>query len=339
MMNPRCPATALCGALVVAIAACAAPVNAATRSSRRPADGSVAAQEREDTIVVDGRTRTYLVHDFSQGAPAPLVILLHGGGGNGASMVGMTQFDVIARRQHLVAVYPDGTGGTGRNLLLTWNATHCCAYAMRNHVRDVGFISALIDRLVASGHVDRSRVYVTGMSNGAMMTHVIGRELSKKVAAIATVVGTLWGDEPPPAAPVPALIIVGQVDHTVPGAGGPINLAVANGKSGGLRGRLLRRRMRKNPPADRDAAPAVEQAEYWSNADGCSGRTVKQTSAARHVTYTGCHGGDDVEYYVVTGNGHAWPGGRPGREAANPPVQDFNASEVIWRFFQMHRRP
>jgi polyhydroxybutyrate depolymerase len=332
-------AVAFCAAIVVTIAACAAPGHAATGSRRVSANRPAAAQEREDTIVVGGRTRTYLVHDFSQGTTAPMVILLHGGGGNGANMVNMTQFDSIARREHLVAVYPNGSSRPGGDRLLTWNATHCCAYAMREHVDDVGFISALIDRMVASGRVDASRVYVTGMSNGAMMTHVIGRELANKLAAIATVVGALWGDEPLPQGPVPALIIVGQVDHTVPGAGGPINLAVAGGEAGGgLRGRIMERRMQNNPPADRDAAPAIAQAEYWSRADGCTGSTMSLTSAAQQISYAGCRTGMDVEYYVVTGNGHAWPGGRPGRAAANPPVQDFNASEAIWKFFSAHRR-
>ncbi len=331
----------------IAAALCSAGAVLAIGTARGQADGArgsapaavSAIRQGEDTLSIGGTRRTYLVHDFAQGAPAPMVILLHGGGGSGENMANMTQFDVIARREHLVAVYPDGTAGDGARELRTWNATHCCAYAMRHHVDDVGFISALIDRMVASGRVDASRVYVTGMSNGAMMTHVIGRELSHKVAAIATVVGALWGDEPPPQAPVPALIINGQVDQTVPGAGGPIRLALAQGGSGaGLGQRLLRRRLQRHSPADRDAAPSVAQAEYWSRADGCTGQAVSVTPAARRVHYTGCRGGTDVQYDVVTGNGHAWPGGRPGREAASPPAQDFDASQVIWDFFRAHRR-
>jgi polyhydroxybutyrate depolymerase len=43
----------------------------------------------------------------------------------------------------------------------------------------------LIDELVLRHPVDVRRVYVTGMSNGGMMTHRLGRELSGKIAAIA----------------------------------------------------------------------------------------------------------------------------------------------------------
>ncbi len=324
--------------LAPALALFAAAAATAAYATRRASAASGAAAETGDTITVGGLTRHYLVHDFSPGGPAPTVILLHGGGGNGANMVNMTQFDVIARREHLVAVYPDGTGSRRAGQLLTWNATHCCAYAMRKRTDDVGFLSALIDRLVTTRVADPARVYVTGMSNGAMMTHVVGRVLSTKVAAIATDVGALFGDEPPPRAPVPVLILVGSNDHTVPGAGGPIALKLAENSGGGLRGRLMARRLKKNPPADRDAAPAIVQADYWSHADGCTAVDTTVTVAAMHIAYTGCRRGTDVQYYVVTGSGHAWPGGRPGREAADPPVQTFNASEVIWAFFRAHRR-
>ena len=317
---------------------CAAVAAASACAPRRASASSGAPAEPHDTITVGGRVRRYVVHDFSQGGPAPLVILLHGGGGNGENMINMTQFDVVARREHLVAVYPDGTGAERVGELLTWNATHCCAYAMRNHTDDVGFLAALIDRLVAARVADPARVYVTGMSNGAMMTHVVGRELSTRVAAIATDVGALFGDEPPPRAPVPALILVGGNDHRVPGAGGPIALDIAGNSGRGLRGRLMARRLKKNPPADRDVAPAIAQALYWSRADGCTKVDTTVTAAAMHIAYTGCRSGTDVQYYVVTGSGHAWPGGRPGREGADPAVTTFDASEVIWKFFSAHRR-
>lgn len=314
-------------------------VLALSAHTTRPASASPSdAADARDTIAVGVLTRYYIIHDFSQGTRAPVVILLHGGGGNAERMANKTQFDVIARREHLIAVYPDGTGGDRASQLLTWNATHCCAAAMRNHVDDVGFISALIDRLVATGHADPTRVYVTGMSNGAMMTHVIGRELSHKVAAIATNVGALFGDEPPPQAPVSALIIVGQLDARVPGAGGPIAADLVETSGSGLRGRLMARRAANNPVADRDVAPAIAQATYWSHADGCTDSTTTVTPAAKHIAYTGCRDGTDVQYYVVTGSGHAWPGGRAGRDGGDPTATTFNASEVIWAFFSTHKR-
>ena len=75
---------------------------------------------------------------------------------------------------------------------------------------DVGFISAIIDTLTASHRADPKGIYITGMSNGGMMTHVIGEKLSLKVAAIAPVVGAVFGDEAPPAGPAPAYLPWGR---------------------------------------------------------------------------------------------------------------------------------
>ena len=180
--------------------------------------------DEERTLAHGGRQRTYLVHDFGRGQPAPVVVVLHGGGGNAANAVRMTGFDRVGAREGLVVVYPNGTAGRDRGTLRTWNAGHCCAAAMRNRVDDVGFVGAIIDALVASGRADPSRVYVTGMSNGGMMAHRLGRELSGRIAAIAPVVGAVFGDEPAPQAAMPAFIVVGADDTTVPASGGSLRL-------------------------------------------------------------------------------------------------------------------
>lgn len=275
----------------------------------------------DETMTLDGRERRLLVHDYSGGRRAPLVILLHGGGGNPENAVNMTQFDAVAQREGLIAVYPGGTGGLPGGRILTWNSAHCCAYALREKVDDVGFLSAIIDRLVKDGRADPARVYVTGMSNGGMMSHVAGRMLSDRVAAIAPVVGAVFGDEPPPKGPVSAFILVGAVDHTVPAAGGPLGGAAARGTA---------------PAEDRNVAPAIAAAEYWAKANGCRASATTQVKAATRTAWTGCKAGTDVVFDVVDNNGHAWPGGRPGREGANPPNPDYNASEVIWAFFKAH---
>ena len=280
----------------------------------------------EETFSIGGQPRRAVIHDYSSGkATAPVVILLHGGGGNPENAITMTRFDALAAREGLIAIYPGGTGAMAGGRILTWNAGHCCAFAMRNRSDDVGFISALIDRLVASGRADPGRIYVTGMSNGGMMSHRLARELSGRIAAIAPVVGAVFGDEPPPAGPVPAFIIVGAVDKTVPGAGGPL----------GLRDDVLQ----GGPPAeDRPVAPAFAQAEYWAKANGCGASKTTETAFVRTTTWTGCRSGADVVFNVVANNGHAWPGGAPGRAVANPPTQDYDASAAMWEFFKAHPR-
>ncbi len=302
-------------ALVIAVSAGLIAVDA-----RVPQAG---ANTSERAIVHGGRQRTYLVHDFGRGRPAPVVIVLHGGGGNAANAVRMTGFDGIAEREGVVAVYPDGTAATDRRVLLTWNAGHCCAAAMQNAVDDVGFVAAIIDALTASGQADPSRVYVTGMSNGGMMAHRLGRELSSRVAAIAPVVGAVFGDEPPPAAPVPAFIIVGADDQIVPPAGGPLQLRALLGN---------------RSAADRDVAPAIAQATYWARHNGCGEPTRAETPVSSSAEWTVCRSGAPVSFHSVKGNGHAWPGGQAGRDGAAIPTTAYAASEEMWKFFRNQRR-
>jgi len=305
---------------LAAIAACAVMV--VVTAARTPSQQRAARDPAEQTIAHGGRTRSYLVHDFSRGPNAPVVIVLHGGGGNAANAVQMTGFDRIAQREGLLAVYPNGTSAREGGRFLTWNAGHCCAAAMDAQVDDVGFIGAVIDTLVAAKRADPSRIYVTGMSNGGMMAHRLGRELSRKIAGIAPVVGAVFGDERPPNAPVPAFIVVGADDRVVPGAGGPLQL------------RLLL----AGSAADRDVAPAIDQAAYWARANGCEEPARSQTRASAVVAWTACRSGAPVVFHTVAGNGHAWPGGRPGRAAADRPSAGFDASEAMWTFFKTRKR-
>lgn len=278
--------------------------------------------EKPRTIMVGGRQRSYLVHDFSRGRQAPVVIVLHGGGGNAENAVTMTGFDRIGQREGLIVVYPNGTAARERVALLTWNAGHCCASAMKTGVDDVAFVGAVIDALVKDGRADPSRIYVTGMSNGAMMAHRLGRELSMKIAAIAPVVGALFGDERPPAAPVPAFIVVGADDTVVPGAGGSLQVRASAGGSA----------------ADHKVAPAIEQARYWATANGCGKPTTSEGPGSMVMEWRDCASGAPVIFHTVAHNGHAWPGGAPGRAGAAVPTQDFDASAQMWAFFATQRR-
>ena len=173
-----------------------------------------AAAERQ-TLVHAALTRRYLVRApgglTRTSAPIPLVIVLHGGGGNAENAEQMTGFTRKVEPERVLVVYPEGIGRF-KTRPLNWNVGHCCGHALEKRVDDVGFISALIDKLSARYPVDPARIYVTGMSNGAMMSHRIGSELSPRIAAIAPVVGALFGDDAPPPRAVSALMINGLLD-------------------------------------------------------------------------------------------------------------------------------
>ena len=297
-------------ALIVAIASVA------------PLSGAFASDEWR-TIDHDGMERRYLIHTPEAGASAlrAAVIVLHGGGGDAENAVRMTGFSEKADKEGFIAVYPNGSSKRFDNKLLTWNARHCCAAAMKQNVDDVGFISALIDEVVERDGVDPGRVYVTGMSNGAMMAHRLGVALPDKVAAIAPVVGGLFGDEKVPATPVAALIINGGEDEMVPLAGG-----VHQGR---------RARAWDGAPLE----PAAYQGAFWARANDCAPTPLMEEPSPELVRWTyQCPGGAGVVRYVVKDGGHAWPGGEKGRRAGDKPSESLDAIDVIWRFFNTHRR-
>jgi polyhydroxybutyrate depolymerase len=191
---------------------------------------------------------------------------------------------------------------------------------MERRVDDVGFISALLDTLIARHHADPSRIYVTGMSNGAMMSHRLGIALSARIAAIAPVVGALFGDETPPPSPVSAFIINGALDRSVPVDGGAPGGAFSNAWDG------------THP------VPAVQQGEFWARANGCeSGADVRNEGAITIRRYR-CPAGRGVEMRIVQDGGHSWPGGRSGSRRGDAPSTWMQASEAMWTFFKAHPR-
>lgn len=282
-----------------------------------------AADTQRHTLLHNGTERTYLLRIpasvANSPARVPLVLVLHGGGGNADNAEKMTGFTDKAIKEGFIVAYPEGSGRR-KNGLLTWNAGHCCGYAMHNRVDDTGFISTLIDTLIARYPIDPGRIYATGMSNGGMMTHRLGIELSGKLAAIAPVVATVFGDEKMPARPVSAIMLNGVLDKSVPHAGGAPGGRFSNNWDG------------------TPARPALEQAAFWAGANACTSTPVK----AEHAAYTrwqySCPGNRSVELYLLNDNGHAWPGGQAGSRMGDRPTQTFDGTDVIWDFFKTHRQ-
>ena len=281
------------------------------------------APDGRQSLVHQGVERGYVVRSPgvapAPGQRLPLVLVLHGGGGNAAVTEAMTGFTDKAKREGFIVVYPEGTGRLGRRLL-TWNAGHCCGQAMMRQVDDVGFIRALIHRLEADHPVDPQRIYATGMSNGGMMSHRLGIELSDRLAAIAPVVAALFGDERKPAHPVSALMINGQLDASVPAAGGAPGGRFPDAWDG------------------TPALPALAQGSFWAAANGCA--TTPDSTRQGPITRSRyrCNSGRGVEVVLVGDNGHAWPGGKAGSRRGDTPSTALNATDAIWSFFKAHSK-
>ena len=295
-------------ALLAALAAC---------SAGRP--GVITSERR--VLLHDGITRSYIVRTpgdlTSSSARVPLVLVLHGGGGDALNAERMTGFTEKGLRERFIVVYPEGTSRLG-NRLLTWNAGHCCGYAMDNGIDDVGFIRLLLDTLLADYPIDPARLYATGMSNGGMMSHRLGIELSDRLAAIAPVVATVFGDERQPAHPVSAIMFNGMLDEAVPHRGGPPG------------GRF---------PGAWDGTPALAataQASFWAGSNGCDATPDIREDGAVVTSRYRCPAGRAVELHLIRDNGHAWPGGEAGSRRGDAPSKALEATDVIWEFFKAH---
>lgn len=266
------------------------------------------------TLTVDGRERRALVREPSTGtAPRPLVLLLHGGGGDpgqAEAAYGMTE---LARKEGFLVAYPAGTGRFKR--FLTWNAGNCCGYAMKKGVDDVKFLAALIEKLVKDGRADPKRVYMTGMSNGAMMSHRFACERADLVAAIAPVGGTMAVAECRPSRPVSVVMIHGRADEHVPFEGG-------TGKKA------------KEPRVDRSFP---DTAKLWAGANRCT--LARITDGVYDRGEYECAGGAGMATYLHAG-GHIWPGSQqPRYRGADPMLPEPKATPLIWDFFHKHPRP
>jgi polyhydroxybutyrate depolymerase len=271
------------------------------------------------TLEFGGRTRTYEVHiprGHDGKSPLPVVLNLHGGGGNATVHRRQSQMDAAADRDGYIVVYPEGTSGAGR--FYTWNAGLCCGYAMKRKVDDVGFINALLDDLPNHYAVDADRVYATGMSNGAMMAYRLACELPHRITAICGVASTMGVDGPKPDRPVPIMQIHGLKDENAKFAGGVGPNAIS---------RVNHKNVR-------------EVIRWWCEVDHCDPQPVevveeKDYTMERYAPRMGEPGAPIVLYMLKEG-GHTWPGGVDVTPRFNTGklIASFDADKVMWEFFQ-----
>ena len=319
-------ATCRCGRLGILIAALwAATVRAASVQSQ--------------TIEVDGQSREYLLASSTtaHGAPSPLVLVLHGHLGTAKNALGdgvrpspLSAWLDIVDREHLLVVALQGLKGPDGHT--GWH--DCRTDAPENpHVNDVAFASAVVRELVATGRVDVHRVYVMGMSNGAMMSYRLALEMQPTPAAIAAASGTIavHSDCREPAVPVSVLIIHGTDDPLVPYAGGAVGFG---GRS--PRGEIM------GAEATRD---------YWLRVDGLQHTTpvsvafahlgADRTQASK-VTY-GADSGPQVELLTIEHGGHVEPSlrfhyGALYGKLVGPQNHDLESAEEAWSFFAPKHR-
>jgi polyhydroxybutyrate depolymerase len=266
-------------------------------------DAPFPAPMAEHVLVYDDIERSYVVYvpaSYDHEAFTPLVLAFHGYANSPGQQEEWSALSEKAAAAGFVLVYPRGTG-----FISGWNGGDCCG----SMVDDVGFVSALIDRLQEDLCIDPQRVYATGFSNGGFLSHRLACELSDRIAAIASVAGVMGIDDCTPTRPVPVLQMHGTGDLVVP-YGGSTLLGF-------------------------ESVP--ETIAAWVARDGCEGEPVvsyqhEEVTCERHER---CEAGVEVELCTVEGGGHTWPGGAD-IFGAGPTTQNLAANDRLWDFFVAH---
>lgn len=264
------------------------------------------------------RTRNYLVHlpagyDVTQSYP--LLLAFHGGKlGTPQGMVRLTSFNSLADADGFIVVYPEG-------YKQSWADGRGITDADKDGLDDVGFISTLVDSLVKDLHADPARVYAAGISNGGLFTQRLGCELAGKIAAIGVVsasMPTVLASTCQPVRPVPMVLMAGTDDPILPFEGGDSS-----------RGAILSADAAAAKRAAFNECAAVPSVSMLPDADPRDKTTVELR------VYAGCTQGAEVDYYIIHGGGHAWPGGWAYLPAAiiGHTSRDIDASRILWEFF------
>jgi polyhydroxybutyrate depolymerase len=108
-------------------------------------------------IVSSNQKREYLLHvpkSYDRTKPAPLIISLHAAAMWPAAQQHTTQWNRLADEHGFIVVYPAGTGVGPRN----WHVNRGAGL-----MKDVRFISELIDTLEAAYNIDPARIYANGL--------------------------------------------------------------------------------------------------------------------------------------------------------------------------------
>lgn len=161
---------------------------------------SLANAQIED-FVVGNTTRQMLVYAPSTIVPGrPLLISMHGYNQDINYQKNQTRWEDVAKEENFVVVYPQGVNNA-------WDISGN---------RDIEFILAIIDEMVARYGIDRERVYLSGFSMGGMMTYYAATKIADKIAAFAPVSGyQLWNSNISSSRPVPIIHVHGTADDVV----------------------------------------------------------------------------------------------------------------------------
>ncbi len=261
-----------------------------------------------------------------------VVLVLHGGGGLGigVSDIGahpLSVFRTIADNEKFLVVYPEGSldiqGNPG------WNDCRSDDFS-GSQGDDISFLKQLISKLISELNISSNKMYLTGTSNGDLMTYLNAFQFPETIKAIAVSSGNL--PEFPESGlctngsnlPLPILMTHGTSDPAMPANGG----CVADIGGNCNRGKVISQTATIN---------------YWLQRNGLQNviPTISNfdfnTNDAGNVEKRVYNGTKPLVYFVLNNAGHAVPSKTVftnSTPASGIQNRDIEFAEEAWSFFK-----
>ena len=226
--------------------------------------------------------------------------------------------DAVADRERFAVLYPMALSGR-------WAYSDSRPVKLLNsdtQVDDIGFLNALLDKLIAERVVDASRIYVAGVSNGALMAWTLACHMADRLLGVAPIISGMTDRQVEQCQPnrlVPLIVVAGTDDRMQPYDG-----ALGEGF------RLL---------------SIPETLEFWRRKRGCTKsaatdvprREFSDPTRAVLVDWTECKDPSLQRFYRIEGGGHSLPSFAPlpegKRRLHGGRSQAIETAEDLWKFF------
>jgi polyhydroxybutyrate depolymerase len=201
----------------------------------------------------------------------PLVLDLHGSGGNAAGQARNSGFETVSASERFIVATLEAEGGR-------WNVP-----VQEGRADDVAYVRDAIAHVAARVCTDEAQVYATGFSGGGRMSSLLACQLGSRLAAIAPVSGLRFPG-PCNGRPVPVLTFHGLADQQNP----------YDGRAAG-RGAEWQ-----------ESVP--EALAGWARVNACKGDPIVEDPPGPLSTmrYDGCGNGAEVRMIRIDGLGHTW---------------------------------
>jgi len=254
-----------------------------------------------------GQQRTYILYipdSYTGNEVVPLVFNFHGYTSNAETIMTYSGLRQLADTEGFIVVYPQGSLYQGST---HWNVG---GWTTGSTVDDVGYTEELIDQLINDYAIDPLKIYSTGMSNGGYMSFLLACQLSDRIAAVASVTGSMTPEtygNCDPQHPTPVLQIHGTADVVVPYEGAYWTSAIE------------------------------EVLGYWAQYNGCNPTATSELlpdkmtndgSVVERWVYAEGERRVHVEHLKVIGGGHDWPGSWGN--------MDIDTATEIWSFLSIY---